>query len=50
MKRAIAITVIFLLLFTGCSSDIPELEECALCDAFPQTCSMPGGSEHRRTS
>ena len=36
MKRVIAITAIFLLLFTGCSSDIPESEECALCDAFPR--------------
>lgn len=36
MKRVIAITAIFLLLFTGCSSDIPEPEKCALCDAFPR--------------
>lgn len=35
MKRVIAITAVFLLLFTGCSSNIPKLEECTLCDAFP---------------
>ncbi len=36
MKRVIVITAIFLLLFTGCSADIPEPEECTLCDAFPR--------------
>ena len=36
MKRVIAITAIFLLLFTGLSSDIPEPVECTLCDAFPR--------------
>lgn len=36
MKRVIAITAIFLLLFTWCSSDIPEPVECTLCDAFPR--------------
>ena len=36
MKRVIAITAVFLLLFTGCSSDIPGTEECALCVAFPK--------------
>ena len=36
MKRVIVITVLLLLLFTGCRSDIPEPEECALCDAFPR--------------
>lgn len=36
MKRVIAITAIFLLLFTGCSSDIPEPVECTLCDVFPR--------------
>ena len=36
MKRVIAITAIFLLLFTGCSFDTPGPEECALCDAFPR--------------
>lgn len=36
MKRVIAITAIFLLVFTGCSSDIPEPVECTLCDAFPR--------------
>ncbi len=36
MKRVIAITVLLLLLFTGCSPDILEPEECALCDAFPR--------------
>ena len=36
MQRVITITAIFLLLFTGCSSDIPEPEECTLCDAFPR--------------
>lgn len=36
MKRVIATTAILLLLFTGCSSDTPEPEECALCDAFPR--------------
>ena len=36
MKRLIAITVALLLLFTGCSSDVPEPAECALCDAFPR--------------
>lgn len=36
MKRVIAITTIFLLLLTGCSSNIPEPEECTLCDAFPR--------------
>jgi len=36
MKRVIVITGLLLLLFTGCSSDIPEPKECALCDAFPR--------------
>lgn len=36
MKRVITITAIFLLLFTGCSSNIPEPKECTLCDAFPR--------------
>ena len=36
MKRVIVISILLLLLFTGCSSDIPEPEECALCDAFPR--------------
>ncbi len=36
MKRVLAITAVILLLFTGCSSDIPEPKECALCDAFPR--------------
>ena len=36
MKRVIAITAIFLLLFAGCSSDIPEQVECSLCNAFPR--------------
>jgi len=36
MKKVIVITVLLLLLFTGCSSDIPEPKECALCDAFPR--------------
>lgn len=36
MKRVIAITTIFLLLLTGCSSNIPEPTECALCAAFPR--------------
>lgn len=36
MKRVIAITTIFLLLLTGCSSNIPEPKECTLCDAFPR--------------
>ena len=36
MKSVIAITAVILLLFTGCSSDILEPEECTLCDAFPR--------------
>lgn len=36
MKRVIAITTIFLLLLTGCSSNIPEPTECALCAVFPR--------------
>lgn len=36
MKRVIAITAVILLLFIGCSSNIPEPEECTLCDAFPR--------------
>ncbi len=36
MKRLIAITVMFLMLLTGCNSDIPEPAECVLCDAFPR--------------
>ena len=36
MKRVAAIIVMLLLLFTGCSSDIPDPAECALCDAFPR--------------
>ena len=36
MKRLIAITVMFLLLLTGCSSEIQEPAVCVLCDAFPR--------------
>ena len=36
MKRVIAITAVILLLFIGCSSNIPEPEECTFCDAFPR--------------
>lgn len=36
MKRVIAITTIFLFLFTGCKADIQEPEKCALCDTFPR--------------
>jgi len=36
MKRVIVIAAILLLLFYGYSSDIPEAEECTLCDAFPR--------------
>ena len=36
MKRIIAITTFFLLLLTGCSSNIPEPAECALCATFPR--------------
>ena len=36
MKKLIAITVVFLLLLTGCNLDIPEPAECVLCDAFPR--------------
>ena len=36
MKRLIAITVMFLLLLTGCSSEIKEPAVCVLCDAFPR--------------
>ena len=36
MKRVMVIAAMLLLLFNGCSSDIPEPEECALCDAFPR--------------
>ena len=36
MKRVIVIAAMLLLLFNGCRSDIPEPEECTLCDAFPR--------------
>lgn len=36
MKKLIAITALFLLLFTGCKSNISEPAECVLCDAFPR--------------
>lgn len=36
MKRLTVITALFLLLFTGCKSDIAEPAECVLCDAFPR--------------
>ena len=36
MKRLIVMMALFLLLFTGCKSDIPEPAECVLCDAFPR--------------
>ena len=36
MKKVIVIAAMLLLLFNGCSSDIPEPKECALCDAFPR--------------
>ena len=35
MKRVIVIAVI-LLLFAGCSADLPASKECVLCDAFPR--------------
>ena len=35
MKRVIVIAVM-LLLFTGCSADVPASKECVLCDAFPR--------------
>ena len=35
MKRVIVIAVM-LLLFTGCSADLPASKECVLCDAFPR--------------
>ena len=35
MKRVIVIVAI-LLLFNGCSSNIPEPKECALCEVFPR--------------
>ena len=36
MKRVIVIAATLPLLFNGCSSNIPEPEECTLCDAFPR--------------
>lgn len=35
MKRVIVIAVM-LLLFTGCSADVPASKECVLCNAFPR--------------
>ena len=35
MKRVIVIAVM-LLLFTGCSADVPATKECVLCNAFPR--------------
>lgn len=35
MKRVIVIAVM-LLLFTGCSADLPASKECVLCNAFPR--------------
>ena len=35
MKRVIIIAVM-LLLFTGCSADVPASKECVLCNAFPR--------------
>ena len=36
MKRLTVMMALFLLLFNGCKSDIPEPAECVLCDAFPR--------------
>lgn len=36
MRRVTVIIVTVLLLFTGCSSDIPKPAECVLCDAIPR--------------
>ena len=36
MKKLIAITVMLILLLTGCSSNTPDPEKCVLCDAFPR--------------
>ena len=36
MKKVIAMSVLLLLLLSGCSSEIPDPAECALCDAFPR--------------
>lgn len=36
MKRLAVMMALFLLLFNGCKSDIPEPAECVLCDAFPR--------------
>ena len=36
MKRLTVMMALFLLLFNGCNSDIPEPAECILCDAFPR--------------
>ncbi len=36
MKRFTATAVALLLLFTGCSTYVPNPEECALCDTFPR--------------
>ena len=35
MKKVIVIAVM-LLLFTGCSADVPASKECVLCNAFPR--------------
>lgn len=36
MKKLMAITVMLILLLTGCSSNILDPEKCVLCDAFPR--------------
>ena len=36
MKKVIVMSVILLLLFSGCSSEILDPAECVLCDAFPR--------------
>lgn len=36
MKKVIAMSVLLLLLFSGCGSEIPDPAECVLCDAFPR--------------
>ena len=36
MKKVIVMSVLLLLLFSGCSSEIPDPAECALCDVFPR--------------